>query len=326
MDRATLLQRLGELDPTTLAAPNLSPAMVRETWRAALSGFDSPSRGLDLRGKIVVLVGAATVYTALLPWLVLLAEAGATVRVKPAQGQERWVAVLAAITGATIYCWRGGDEESEAVALRGADAVLAFGSDETIAALRARVPSGALFFGFGARFGLAYAAKLGAKEIDGLVRDVALYDTDGCMSPVGLLTPAAIDVGTLDALAEAMQAAEQRWPRGLISAEAAATIRARVFLARAFGQVREGPAWTVIQLPARFFSPIALPRVLTVYPADALTDLGPHAHLLGTVAGDAPTAKIPRRCALGEMQAPPHDGTHEGVDVLGPIARTAGAL
>ena len=154
------------------------------------------------------------------------------------------------------------------------------------------------------------------------LRDVALYDTDGCMSPVGVVTPEALDAGALDALAAAMQAAEQRWPRGAIRPEDAATIRARAFLARAFGQVREGPAWTVLQLPPRLFSPFALPRVLTVYPG--LTDLEPYAALLGTVAGSAPDADARRFCALGAMQTPPHDGTHEGIDVLGAIARLPG--
>ncbi len=318
MDRPTLLQQLRDLDPTTLSVPALSPQMVRETWAAALSGFDCAPRGLNLRGKTVVLIGAATVYTALLPWLVLLAEAGATVKVKPAQGQERLVTALAAITGATVHRWQGGDLEPEAKALHDADAIIAFGSSQTIAALRARAPQTALFFGFGARFGLAYADTLAEREITALVRDVALYDTDGCMSPVGVVTPAALDAGTLDALAGAMHAAERRWPRGAIRPEDAAAIRARVFLARAFGQMREGDGWTVLQLPPHLFKPFALPRVLTVYPG--LTDLGPHAELLGTVAGNAPPVAASRRCALGTMQTPPHDGTHEGVDVLGGIA------
>ncbi len=321
-DRATLLQRLRAVDATTLGVLNLSPAMLHETWSAALSGFDCAPRGLDLRGMTVVIIGAGTVYTALLPWLVLLAEAGATVRVKPAHGQERVVTTLAAITGATVHVWKGGEAGPEARALHDADVIIAFGSNETIAALRARAPRGAQFFGFGARFGLAYAQTLADADIAAIVRDVALYDTDGCMSPVGVVTPEALDAGALDALAAAMQAAEQRWPRGAIRPEDAATIRARAFLARAFGQVREGPAWTVLQLPPRLFSPFALPRVLTVYPG--LTDLEPYAALLGTVAGSAPDADARRFCALGAMQTPPHDGTHEGIDVLGAIARLPG--
>lgn len=316
--RRPLVEGLRRLDPLGFGVSALSAPMVRETWARALAGFDAPARAMDLRGRTVLLIGSGNVYTALVPWMVLLAEAGATVRVKPATGHEGVARAVAAVTGADVRVWRGGDLAPEADAVRGVDGVVAFGATATIDALRARIPDGVRFLGFGARFGLAVADTLDAGTCAALARDAALYDTEGCMSPAGVLVA---EPPVLDTLAAAMADAERRWPRGAIPAEAAAAIRARTMLARALGEAREGPGWAALRLPIERFSPIALPRVLTVYTGADRAPLTPYLPLLGTVAGHAPDLPALRRCALGAMQEPAHDGIHEGVDVLAALSR-----
>jgi hypothetical protein len=318
-----MLNRLAALDPTTWGL-DLSAPMLRATWQAALNGFRGPGRSVDLRGVNVLLVGSANVYTALLPWMVLLTEAGASVRVKPARGQrtaitEMATAIVASGGNCVVAGWKGGEDlELEKAATDEADAVIAFGNARTLAALGAR--SRAPVIGFGPRFGVnVLRSQPNDEAIAGAVRDVAFYDSRGCMSPAGVFV-GGDPIRAIDGLAAAMAEAEARWPVGAISGAEATAIRARVMLTRATGgAVRQGPGWTVLYSPDRF-EPIALPRVLSVHPISRLAAVLPYAEHLGTVAGDAPELPALRRCAPGEMQTPGHDGTHEGVDVIARIA------
>ncbi len=282
----------------------------------------------------MLLVGSANVYTALLPWMVLLTEAGATVRVKPARGQEAAVRAMAAATDPTgsrltIRAWKGGeDEDAEGAAFEGVDAVIAFGGAEALSALQARAGDGVLFFGFGPRFGVSVVRDVLRSEgtVDNLVRDAMLYDGRGCMSPAAVFT-ASPPGATVDVLAATI--AETPWltaPYAHSPVEAAET-RARMLLARALGgearavSTTYGLVGTVLYLPSGF-DPVALPRVLVVHPMSEIAAVKPWFALLGTVAGDE-RGDLPalRRCAVGEMQAPVHDGSHEGIGVIGQIAR-----
>jgi len=309
------VKALAGLDPATWAT-GLSAPMARATWATALDGFGAPRTGVELRDATVLLVGSANVYTALLPWVVLLAGAGARVLVKPARGQERAVAAMVAAVAAAggsaeLRAWKGGvDVDTERAALDQADAVIAFGGDAAIDAIRAR--SARPVLGFGPRFGVAMAR---GDDAGAVAKDVALYDTRGCMSPAGVF----VDDVDLDRFAAALDEAERRWPVGDISAAEASATRTRVLLTRARGgQVRQGAGWTLLY--SEQFSPLALPRVLALHPRSALEQLAPHAHLLGTVAGPHSLPAL-RTCAVGEMQTPMHDGVHEGVDVLDWVRR-----
>ena len=343
--RRDTLARLRALDPTRWGIP-LSASMLRETWQCALAGFSATPRGLDLHGRTVLIVGSANVYTALLPWMVLLTEAGAAVRVKPARGQEDAVRAMAGAIAAesarrpatkdrlTVLSWRGGnDDEAEAAAIRGVEAAIAFGGQEAIAALRAKadvVAPGAQFFGFGPRFGIGVAEDLADGDTaDRVVRDALLYDGRGCMSPAAVFTATSPRMA-LSRLSAAISDAEA-WVKepGALSDAEAAGIRERVMLTRATGGLvvqgqkgghpnLTGP--TLLYSPSHF-RPFALPRVVVLHPMQLLPAVLDWQERLGTVAGDAPDLPALRRCAVGEMQIPVHDGTHEGIDVLGRISR-----
>lgn len=309
------------LDPAAWDT-GLSPANARLCWQTALDALDAPlpAPPAGRPPRRVLLIGSANVFTAPIPWIYLLHMLGVQVRVKPARGQQAVVEALAdGVEGVEVRVWSGGDTDAEADAMTDVDGVMAFGGAEAMAAIGARVPPGVVWLPFGPRFGVAITDQPGAA----VVVDHVLYDGRGCMSPAAVFARAP----DLDALAQHMAEAEARWPRGPLHPLEGARLRARALLARATGAVREGPSWAVLQLPLRMFSPEALPRCLVVHPftdlADVAATLAPYRDLLGTVATDqALPFPAPRRCAPGEMQAPPLGRTHDGVDVLEALWRT----
>jgi acyl-CoA reductase LuxC len=81
--------------------------------------------------------------------------------------------------------WPGGDIAAEAAAISEVGAVIAFGSDATIDAIRARVPAEKHYIGYGTRYslGLVTAGADLAAAADAASFDVCLFDQAGCMSP-----------------------------------------------------------------------------------------------------------------------------------------------
>lgn len=81
--------------------------------------------------------------------------------------------------------WPGGDVAAEAAAVADVDAVIAFGTDATIDAIRARVPADKRLVGYGTRYSLGLVtdgADLAAAA-EAASFDVCVFDQAGCMSP-----------------------------------------------------------------------------------------------------------------------------------------------
>jgi hypothetical protein len=78
----------------------------------------------------------------------------------------------------------GGDIVAEASALADADAIVAFGEDETIAHIRARAGERPIA-GYGESYSVAYLSEGSdiGEAADLVARDVCLFDQRGCMSP-----------------------------------------------------------------------------------------------------------------------------------------------
>jgi len=252
----------------------------------------------------------------------------------------------------------GRDEESAMRELwRCSDGgVVAYGDDASIAALTARDATGGArpLAGFGSRLSgalmvVAPGAGPSAAEtaVDGLARDVTLFEQRGCLSPhhifvagdAGAARRFAAHLARALACLEARLPAPQRLPLG-----AAASIRAlrerarwRALAERAGdGEVElwEGPrmAWTVIYDAAAVFS--ASPGYRTVFVsalkrADELgSRLDAAAGPLEAFALAAPlevrerlAAKLRRLgvtyvCDPGRMQSPPLDWPHGGGAML----------
>jgi len=249
-----------------------------------------------------------------------------------------------------------GDDAACMQAFLSAECISATGSDETIASVRARVAPPRRLLVAGHRRSVA---ALGPEAVAGDARvraceavavDVALWDQQGCLSPVALyvVSPdgdaAAVVAATL---AEALDATESSWPRGSIDPAAAAAVsreRAEAEMRAAAGRsvrvfASEGTAWTVILEDDTSPRPAPLHRFVRVVPvaeeAALRSALAPHRRHLAAVAIDGFGAEsaalaraladlgVSRICPVGSLQSPPLDWPHEGRDLIHPLARGA---
>jgi hypothetical protein len=249
--------------------------------------------------------------------------------------------------------WRGGHVELEHALFEAADCVTATGSDETIAAIRARVPVRARFIGYGHRVSFGFIA---AKALSGVesgkvaaraAADVAAWDQLGCLSPHVFYVQQG---GAMNAeqfagrLAEELAAREQTKPRGTLPTAAAATIASR----RAFYEVRaahspetkmwqskDSTAWTVVYEADPLFQRSCLHRFVYVKSVAHLTEavqgadsVRDHVSTVGLAAPDDQVAELAsqlarwgatRVCPLGRMQQPPLTWRHDGRRPLGEL-------
>ncbi|MGH7288135.1 MAG: acyl-CoA reductase, partial [Myxococcota bacterium] len=238
-------------------------------------------------------------------------------------------------------------------ALLSADCVVAFGSDQTIAAVAARVTPVQRLVPHGHRLSVAVlggAALAGAAleaAADALALDVALWDQQGCLSPLALyvLGEERVPASLFGRLALAFERAAQRLPRGRIDAQVAAALagaRETAELRAAAGedvQVLTGAAFMLVAETDASFRGSPLHRFLHVHPVRspeallaALAPLGPHLAAvgvagLGSLAGqlepELAALGASRVCPLGTMQAPPLGWCHDQQGVLLPLARLA---
>jgi hypothetical protein len=228
-----------------------------------------------------------------------------------------------------------------------ADAVVAHGSDETVTAIRARVPVHARFVAHGHKLSAAVVGRDAdpTRAADALALDAALYDGRGCLSPAYAFVedvPAGRAGAFARELARALERISGELPRGpLAPAEQVALQSLRAASAARGDDVlasKGSLAWTVIACAAG--GPLPAPgalRALPVVPfADAaqlaarLGTLQPHLSTLGGAGfsgrGDllerlARDAGASRVCALGHMQLPPIDWHHDGYAPLGSLLR-----
>ncbi|MFQ5512832.1 MAG: aldehyde dehydrogenase family protein [Myxococcota bacterium] len=214
-----------------------------------------------------------------------------------------------------------------------ADALVAYGSNETIESLRGRAPAGCLFVGYGHK--LSAAAVGPAADLESaataVALDAALFDGRGCLSPAYVFV-AQDPQGRADRfaehLADALGALTETLPRGALSATEQVALRERW----AREALREGARvlspvprtdWAVLLAPAGTWPEPGLLRFVPVLPVRDLDELGTccaqlHPHLsslahVGWEAGADELEKIVRRgggarcCAPGRLQAPPLD-------------------
>jgi hypothetical protein len=186
-----------------------------------------------------------------------------------------------------------------------------------------------------------------AHAADALALDVALWDQQGCLSPVALyvLGTGRVPAGLLDALADAFERTAARLPRGRLDAAAAARLAHERDIAelRAAADpavaLRSGPGFTLVAEPDARFRGSPLHRFLRIHPVAgpeallaALAGLAPHLAAVGC-AGLGPLAArlapelaglgASRVCPLGSLQAPPLAWCHDQQGVLLPLARLA---
>ena len=228
--------------------------------------------------------------------------------------------------------------------LEAADAAVIFGRDETIAILRAALPSGIPVIAHGHRLSLAIVSDdPHFHSVRGAAHDVSVFDQQGCLSPHvifirenGVLTATAY----AKRLARAMARFEKHTPRGALTlseANSIRTLRDETSFRAANGEpltllASADTAWTVIvdrtaQMP---LSPLNRTVFVKPLPRDPAPMFAPHRAHLSTCGiwpvnaanrDFAAALGFSRICAIGKMQQPPLDWHHDGQPVLAPLVR-----
>jgi hypothetical protein len=252
-----------------------------------------------------------------------------------------------------IVAWRGGQGALEEVLFGEADCVTATGSDETLAAIRQRLPARARFLGHGHRVSFGYVAAgalsgFSARQVASrAASDVVAWNQLGCLSPHVIYVEAGGAVAAdafAEMLADELARREETEPRGEVPKEAAATIASRraFYEVRAahspdtrFWQSRNSTAWTVVYEADGRFQLSCLNRFIYVKCVpDLKTALEGADSVRGrvsTVGLAAPEERareyamqlaqwgVTRVCPIGQMQQPPLTWRHDGRPALGDL-------
>ncbi len=249
--------------------------------------------------------------------------------------------------------WRGGNLALENALFAEADCLTATGNDETLAAIRTRLPAKVRFLGYGQRvsFGLVTREVLREDTIAEIVSraadDVIAWDQNGCLSPhvIYVEERGAVESDQFaERLAVELAKREAAEPRGKIITETAAAIASRRSICEALAAHRadvkiwssqSSTAWTVVfEHDVRFqFSPAN--RFIYVKPvpdvATVLQGVDAVHGKVSTVGIAAPPEKMKdlawqfarwgatRICPLGQMQNPPLTWRHDGRPPLGDL-------
>ena len=326
---------------------------------AALDGFVARPGRPDVtyvaRDPIAIVASDTTIGVAI-PALVFAACAKATIRIKDRDdGLTRaFVETLAeelpeVREAISVGAWDGLDAGAAEHFLHDAGAVVAFGRDDTLRSIRARLRADASFVGFGHRTSVAYIARESladatrARDVArSLARDIVLYDGDGCLSPHAVFCETG---GTLDALAfarllgDACDEAAIEFPAGSTAMRSDVSRyrdAARFRAAQGDGALFGGTVTShlIVLEPPRDEPPPLLSRTAALYavadPSDALAALRRYALPLEAVALSQSRADLEafaresgasRVCSVGDLQRPPLGGDHGGAGRIRPLVR-----
>lgn len=216
-----------------------------------------------------------------------------------------------------VVYWPGGATELERMAVRAAEVVVAYGSDDTVAQLRALTPASTRFVGYHHRVGVGIvgrealvregygpagsAVETAAADV---ARSVALFEQRGCVCPQLVYVEEGGEIGPSDfaaILAEAFSALEEELPGPPVSMEEAGArqqLRGTAELQAASGAVElhhggqrghEGErdhggadgAWTVILEREPVAGPGGGARTVRLRPIADATDLAEALEPLG---------------------------------------------
>jgi hypothetical protein len=252
-----------------------------------------------------------------------------------------------------IARWRGGHSVLETALFDEADCVTVTGSDETLAAIRHRLPAKTRFLGYGYRVSFGYVASgalsgFHAKKVVARAgADVAAWNQLGCLSPHVIYVERGGGMMAehfAEALADELAKREETEPRGDVPKETAAAIASRraFYEVRAahspdtlFWQSKNSTAWTVVYEADPRFQLSCLNRFIYV---KGVADLKTALESADSVRGKVSTVGIAvpedqardfaaqlarwgvtRVCPIGDMQNPPLTWRHDGRPALGDL-------
>lgn len=324
---------------------------------AMLDGFQPTPKGGYLRAhgpELLLHVWAGNV-PALSLWSLicgLLVKAGSIGKLASAEPLTAgWFAALLAEIDPeigeclAIVWWRGGEAAAEPAFLHAADTVMAYGGNDTLTALRAKLPITTRFLPHGHKIGFGVIAReaLDSRKSTTSARlaahDVVRYEQQGCYSPQMLFVERGGRVEPAEFaryVAHELTALAPRHPRRALSQGEAASIaawrgaqelRAMAGGAELFGEPSD--PWSVVHVDApEALSPTGLNRTLKLVPVESLDDVpalvAPHRGFLQTAGVAAAPERlfrlaeqlsevgVSRVAPLGRMTAPEAGWHHDG--------------
>lgn len=231
--------------------------------------------------------------------------------------------------------------------LKQANAVIAYGRDETIAELRAKTSWHQRFLGYGLQVSAIWLGKLTRSRLTpklaaAIAHDICIYDQMGCLSPQAIfLEPGSVTEEFCATLAKAMTAEIARQPRVIRTAEEFGVIFETLDTAQALGHrvwvassATAATAGAIIHDPHAQFRFSCLHRVVRVHevkpsqlPA-ALNMVRGKISTLGVTGTLTPALEkifidlgVNRFCPIGQMQHPPLSWHHDGRPSLSDLVR-----
>ena len=251
--------------------------------------------------------------------------------------------------------WRGGTAHLEEALFSESDCVTATGSDETLGAIRLRLPQRIRFLGYGNRVSFGYVSSqvltglFKARVIKRAASDVTAWNQLGCLSPHVIYVEQGGDT-TAESfaalLAQELAQLDQTEPRGEVPTPVGAAISNRrgIYEVRAANspdtqlwQSKDSTAWTVVYESDPRFQVSCLNRFVYVKPVRNLEDLLQSAdsmrdkvstvglavpeHLMAEVGAVLARWGATRVCPLGKMQEPPLGWRHDGRPALADLLR-----
>lgn len=270
---------------------------------------------------------ASNVFTAPLEWTALFTALGTEVLLKASSRIPHATEALAGAFESLGVSAHTLDHVPALDLLGGADAMLAFGADETLSELEAQLPSSLLRSMHGHKISVAVVSgRDPQRTAEALAWDMVLYDGRGCMSPVAIFCLGETEA-LADCLANALESTGVRIPPGPLEPWQGPQWRQRTGLARALGTCREGRRWAVCNTA---LSPLnsTLPRMAMLHEIDDLASLAFLRDLpLSTCATDLAdpvdlqALGFHRICEPGDMQRPPLGRLHDGVDIIAQLSK-----
>ncbi|MCP3027667.1 acyl-CoA reductase [Halobacillus sp. A5] len=241
-----------------------------------------------------------------------------------------------------VLPWKGGEDQLEHPAIQAAEAVVAYGSSESVENIRKGVPAHKRFLSYGHKISFAMVGKealtldLCRESVHSLAEDVSVYDQQGCVSPQIIYVEQGGSVSPREfaqLLANEMDHYNRKKPRGpLLESEALAI---QSFRSQHEFQIEssvyghpDDTSWTVVYHPEPDFEPSPLNRTVHVFSCTHLEQVYPklssyrqYLQTAGVAVGpdrlfklseDLGKAGVSRVCAVGKMAQAPSGWHHDG--------------
>ncbi len=232
--------------------------------------------------------------------------------------------------------------EFDAAALAHADAVIAYGTDETITKIRVQTRADQIFLGYGLQVSVMWLGKLkrwNTLQLAAIAHDICIYDQMGCLSPQAIyLERGSSTKRFCTALARAMKAEMARLPEpSVLTPGERGKMAEAIDLAQALGH-EVWPAGQVtgaiILDPRVEFQFSCLHRTIVVHEVKpeqlprALGGVRGKISTVGVVEKLSPALQelfidlgVKRFCSVGRMQHPPLSWHHDGRPAISDLVR-----